>query len=91
MQTRADLEARRRRGRERGEQRPGVEALRRDHVARRPERVVEASVGGNRSGALRATHLATAWQQQSQGGDRSQSCPGPISTQQSLIHTRTRL
>ena len=47
MQTRADLESRRRRRRERGEQRPGVEALRRDDVARRPERVVEASVRGD--------------------------------------------
>ena len=47
MQPRADLESRRRRRRERGEQRPGVEALGRNDVARRPERVVEASVGGN--------------------------------------------
>ena len=45
-QPRSDLESRRRRGRQRGEQRPRVEALRRDHVARRPERVVEASIGG---------------------------------------------
>ena len=47
MQTRADLEPRRRRCRERGEQRPGVESLRRDEVARRPERVVKATVGCN--------------------------------------------
>jgi len=47
-----DLESGRRRGRERGEQRPGVETLRRDHVARRPERVVEASVGGPRARGL---------------------------------------
>ena len=35
-------------GRERREQRPGVEALRRDEIARRPERVVEATVAGGR-------------------------------------------
>ena len=51
-EARTELESGRRRGRERGEQRPGVETLRRDHVARRPERVVEASVGGPRARGL---------------------------------------
>ena len=46
-QARADFESRWCRGRKCGEERPGVEALWRNHVTRRPEGVVETSVGVN--------------------------------------------
>src|SRR5262249_34715754 len=46
MQAGADLETRRCRPRDIREERPGGEALRRHQPARRPERVVEGSVGG---------------------------------------------
>ena len=43
----ADFQSGRRRSCERGEERPGVEALRRNHLSHQPERVVEASVRVN--------------------------------------------
>ena len=46
MQTRTDLEPSGRRGSKHGKFRPRIEAVRGDHVPRRPERVVEATIGG---------------------------------------------
>src|SRR6266542_693193 len=45
-QTRTDLEPSGRRGSTHGKFRPRIEAMRGDQVPRRPERVVEATIGG---------------------------------------------
>lgn len=77
-QPRADFESRRCRGCERGEKRPGVEALRQDHGARRPERIVEVSVDGNG----RARHVLRASRREGASEARGRA---PVPTDITLV------